>query len=129
MQYQRLGHAFIFGDLNARVGQRSDYITFDGPLQDLDDHSDIDQSLALASSDNGTNRYGERLLDLCKSLNMRTVNGRVGLDSEQGKPTCCTYNGESVIDYLITRHDNFRFVKYFCVNDFNSFFKSCPNNF
>ena len=124
MQYQRLGHAFIFGDLNARVGQRSEYITFDGPLQDLDDHSDIDQSLARASSDNGT----KRLLDLCKSLNMRIVNGRVGLDSEQGKPTCCTYNGESVIDYLITRHDNFRFVKYFFVNDFNSF-KSCPNNF
>jgi hypothetical protein len=42
-------------------------------------------------------KYGNRLLDLCRSLELFVVNGRVSIDCGIGQPTC--NNSNSVIDY------------------------------
>jgi hypothetical protein len=43
------------------------------------------------------NEYGNRLLDLCRSLELFFVNGRVGTDRGIGQPTC--NNSNSMIDF------------------------------
>ena len=117
-RFSEMGRVFIFGDMNARVDQRSDFIVNDGPLLDITDQYDMDRPLSRVSSDNGSNRFGERLLDLCKSLNVRIMNGRIGSDQITGSFTCYTHNGESVVDYLITMQENFDIISSFYVEDF-----------
>ena len=47
------------------------------------------------------NRNGKKLLALCKSLEFKIMNGRLGADKHLGKPTCFKSNAPSVIDYVI----------------------------
>ena len=35
--------------------------------------------------------------------------------------TCCTPNGESVVDYVVTSQENFKSISYMQVHDFNEF--------
>ena len=81
----------------------------------------VDPHLPRASCDFGSNRFGDHLLDLCKSSNFRVVNGRLYGDKDIGKFTCMTYNGESVVDYLVTSQVNFQDLADFYVHDFNEF--------
>jgi len=54
----------------------------------------------------------------------RIVNGR--WNDDRGNFTCMTYNGQSVVDYLITCWDNFCLLKYFWVEEFNMFSNLAP---
>jgi hypothetical protein len=53
-------------------------------------------------------KYGNRLLDLCRSLELFFVNGRVGTDCGIGQPAC--NNSNSVIDYALNSPTLFRSV-------------------
>ena len=112
---------FVLGDLNARVGFKSDYIMNDRPLIDHDQSNSgpVDLHIPRAACDRGSNRFGDCLLVLCKSLGMLIVNGRVGKDRTIGNLTCFTHNGESTVDYLLTSYDNFDLLLDFHVHDFN----------
>ena len=68
--------------------------------------------------DHGANRFGEFLLNVCKAVNMRIVNGRLFDDKAIGKFTCTMHNGESVVDYLLTSHEDFAELWHFSINDF-----------
>ena len=68
-----------------------------------------------SSLDKYVNNYWERLLDLCKSLDMFIVNGRVGSDTPIGGATC---KNVSVIDYAICTPNVFTCMNDFYVNDF-----------
>jgi len=98
-QFCDRGKVLKAGDMNARVGQTCDYINNDRPLPD-NDAILIDTPLFQVSRDLTSNRFGDNLLDICKSTNLRIVNGR--LNGDQGKWTCITQNGQSVVDYVIT---------------------------
>lgn len=64
--------------MNARVGNRCDYIDHDSFLSDFDDDSiSLDTPLRRSSMDTVVNRFGDYLLDLCKAAGMRIVNGRI----------------------------------------------------
>ena len=45
--------------------------------------------------------YGRNLLQMCKELDLRIVNGSYGSDSQVGNFTCHKPKGESCVDYLI----------------------------
>ena len=53
------------------------------------------------------------MTDLCKTCDLRIVNGRSGLDNTIGEFTCQTYNGESTIDYVLVDSETFRKIDSF----------------
>ena len=78
--------------------------------------------------DRTSNRFGEYLLELCKAVNIQCHNGRSGLDTE-GRFTCMTHAGESVVDYLLTSYGSFTSIKEFTVHDFNEYSNHAPLTF
>ena len=75
---------------------------------------DIQQS--RNNVDKVVNNYGNRLLTLCKTLEVFIVNGRLGEDANRGKLTC---NNVSLVDYFICSPLIFSTVSNFEVLDFN----------
>jgi hypothetical protein len=73
--------------------------------------------------------FGTKLLDLCISNNLRTVNGRLGSDFNIGSYTYVTNNGAFVIDYLLTYEKNFPNICYFIVNSVNEYSDHTPVSF
>ena len=101
-------HVLLAGDFNAYTKCLDDFIPLDedrdedGPQFDpisVLDPPDIHNTPKRVSQDkHRPNNYGYRLIDICKSQNLRIFNGRVGEDSQFGKYTS---NGCSVVDYFI----------------------------
>lgn len=87
--YKTKGDVYLLGDTNARTGSKDDFILNDGLITDNGALS-IVTLLPRVSSDTGTNRFGEYLIELCKSLKIRIVNGRVWDDVGVGKLTHTT---------------------------------------
>jgi hypothetical protein len=71
-------------------------------------------------------KYGNRLLDLCRSLELFFVNGRVGTDCGIGQPTC--NNSNSMIDYALISPTLFRSVVDFNVLTFDPILRNKPVN-
>ena len=65
-EYQKDGHLIVCGDLNARVGQESDYI------EGVDD---VKPREVIADT---INRYGDHFLDFLINCNFCMLNGRLG---------------------------------------------------
>ena len=66
--------------------------------------------------DKAVNNYGDRLLTLCKTLEVFIVNGKLGEDANRGKLTC---NNVSLVDYFICSLLIFPTVSDFEVLDFD----------
>ena len=125
-------------DFNAYVRNDSlDYISDD----DLDDHISIPNhtycpDIPLARKTMGfreLNKNGKALLDLCKTVSVRIVNGRV-VDDESGRFTRFPKNQNpnnsndfypSVLDYTISDPTLLKEIKYFSVSDLTKFSDHC----
>ena len=112
--------------LNSRTACKPDFIQYDRSI-DVNDVIDIDSPTPRVSRDKTSNRFGDSLLDLCKGTNQRIVNGR--WSGDPGNFTCLTYNGASVVDYLVTHLDNFDALSDFGVGDFTTFSNHAPLSF
>ena len=66
--------------------------------------------------DQGFNSYGPKLIDLCKAVPLRILNGRV-LGDLFGKYTCFTPRGNSAVDYAAVSPRLFKSVRYFSVSN------------
>ena len=66
-----------------------------------------------------TNDSGKLLLNFCKETRIRILNGRTTGDLN-GRPTCMTYNGSSLVDYTLISEELLKSVGYFEVHDFTS---------
>ena len=92
------------GDFNARTGLKLDYF----PSEDNTDipvpsdiyETDCVSDLPRLNMDSETNKYGDILLSLCKSVPLRICNGRK-LGDILGSFTCYTPNGQSCVDYCL----------------------------
>ena len=124
--FQDKGSVFLLGDLNCRTSIKSDFIENDRHIPSRDVNTEIDTPLQRYSMDRGTNRFGENLLELCKAVNMRIVNGRLHKDRSIGRMTCYTYNGESVVDYVLTSQINFNIISDFEIGDFMEYSNHAP---
>ena len=95
----------ISGDMNGRTGTQPDYI-----IQDCSDYLPlpdeyVEDNMACNerfSEDKIVNVQGRRLLDICKMSSLRILNGRIGVDYNIGRITCVTYNGQSLVDYVLS---------------------------
>ena len=77
--FKSKGKVYVFGDFNGRIGEKSDFVICDKNLEDIDLEEHIpDRPLVRASPDKTCNNQGKRILELCKSNNLRIANGRLG---------------------------------------------------
>jgi hypothetical protein len=68
-------------------------------LDDSDYHSDTIMSRNNLDHKH-TNNSGKLLVNFCKETRIRILNGRTTGDLN-GRPTCITYNGSSLVDYTL----------------------------
>jgi hypothetical protein len=104
---------YLCGDLNARVGNKYDFI--EGIDTDVPKRANVDKVC---------NKYGDLLLDFLKDTKMLIVNGRLGKDSD--KYTNVTKKGKSTVDYILTSHDSLKNCTFFDI--LNVYDELCKNN-
>lgn len=100
--FQARGHIVVCGDFNARTGQEPDTLSTQGDKH-LPGGSNISSPICPPRNnhDHTTNKHGPQLLQLCRSLGLYIVNGRVRGDS-YGRYTYSSSLGSSTVDYFIT---------------------------
>ena len=98
------GSIILMGDFNSRTGKYSDTVSQEGNNVISNDQSESAFQPAQRNSfHNVINSHGKRLLEICKNLDLRIVNGRAhGVNGDTlGRPAFHGKNGTSVIDYVI----------------------------
>ncbi len=113
---QTKGSVLICGDFNARTGNENDTISpdkFDEEFHIINNNPPPRRN----SQDKTLNGRGKDLIDMCKSLELYIVNGRK-LGDPFGKFTCFQWNGNSVVDYLLTSESLFKQLSSFKIGDF-----------
>ena len=94
----------VLGDLNARTGVLPDYIEHedndDIPIPQELYETDYQATIPRGNMDKVTNKYGQNLLDMCRTVPLRICNGRK-LGDIQGSFMCYKWNGQSVVDYCL----------------------------
>ena len=98
------GDLIALGDFNARCGTNLDYLNnednHDIPIPDDYYVTDTTATYPRGNQDAVTNKYGEQLIALCRSVPLRICNGRK-LGDILGDYTCYKWNGQSVVDYCL----------------------------
>ena len=109
-----------FGDYNARTHNKPDYIisedNTDIPVPCELYESDTVATVPRSNLDTVTNKYGDNLLQLCKTVPLRICNGRK-LGDILGSFTCITANGMSCVDYCLASPKLYNNVKTLTVGD------------
>ena len=132
--YSDCGKVSVIGDLNARTGLLSDepvdcegidrYIdSINGAELNESQNYDIGRRYSL---DLKSDSSGLRLLNICKEASLRIVNGRLGLDKQQGNFTYQSVLGKSVIDYVLLQPEMFDNVMHFAVHGIYTFSDHAP---
>ena len=81
------------------------------------------------SQDKKANKRGMELVDMCKSLELNIINARKTGDPF-GKYTCFTWNGNNVVDYLLTSDSLFPQISSLEIGEFLPWFSDhCPLHF
>ena len=86
-------------------------------LEIPEDYEIDTENYRYSQDENTTNSRGRTLIDLCRALSLRILNGSVVGDLTGKKKTCFKYNGSSVVDYVIISSRILNYVNYFIVND------------
>ena len=115
------GSILLMGDFNSRTGKFSDSVCHNGNDFITNDQSASSLNLTRRNSyDNELNNHGKRLLDICKSSDLKILNDRVSGDTLR-RATFDERNGVSVIDYAICDQDTLLNVANFVVQQPSSF--------
>ena len=113
------GSTILLGDLNARTKLLCDYLQNENndhvpvPPPALYD-TDTVATETRYNMDKGSNSYGPKFIELCKSVPMRILNGRK-LGGLLQKFTCHTALGSSCVDYGAASPELFHNIPYFSV--------------
>lgn len=114
-QFSTKGSIILLGDFNARTGTKDDFIIHDTNKYIQSDFNSFSNVTKRNNMDIEINTNGNRLIDLCKQMNLLILNGRVFGDS-LGRPTFCGPRGESTVDYIIVDQELFHYVSSFTVD-------------
>ena len=108
------------GDFNARLGLKADYIPDEDntsiPVFGQLCGTDTQAARPRASLDRITNSYGDRLIDMCKSIPLRICNGRK-LGDFLGSYTCYKKHGQSAVDYCLVSPRIYNIISTFVINE------------
>ena len=104
-KFSCIGHILLAGDFNARTGRALDHMEVDNNNHIPGDIPSFHHNLSQRNNyDNQINDHGKILLDICKSCNLRILNGRTKGDSI-GKITYHLPPRISTVDYIIVSDD------------------------
>ena len=114
------GEVILIGDFNARTCDLDDFIKNDNinHIQNTADTSwyvTDNETIGRTNQDLKINKFGRKLISMCKSLQLRILNGRK-LGDFDGKFTCFKPNGKSVVDYAIVSQSHYSNIVYFEVS-------------
>ena len=108
----------IPSSVNSRTSNEPEFLLRDYYLNVGMNETLRDNEIPLRKSrDLVIDRYGRRLLDLCKSTDLLIANGRLGDDKDTGKFTYVTSRGRGVVDYLLLPVQTFDYVSHFSICD------------
>jgi hypothetical protein len=110
----------IIGDMNARTGQKNEFIDVVENIDFLEPYNDFLEAPSLeqrSSQDDVTSTTGNHLIDFCKIYSLYMLNGRTGDDNKKGHFTYISANGCSVIDYGLCSADLLQYISNFCVEE------------
>ena len=125
-----LGDVMVLGDFNARTSicpdfvDKENFFDYDNVLfDDIHGEGNMIKQCQEQSNYNLRNsedlgvpcKRGKELLQMCKNLDFRIVNGRV-LGDNRGKITCFRWNGCSVVDYALCSPNLFDRINFFQIN-------------
>ena len=134
-KYTTKGHIFVSGDMNSRCGFQDDFITNDilhhniiDNMQPLASYTSDNFNVHRESQDHFVNQQGRQLLTFCKSTGFRIVNGRHPGDPS-GSVTFYSNNGVSLIDFLLCKQDDFKYIGEFASGNFNTLSDHSPLSF
>ena len=108
-------HVILVGDFNSRTGKLDDFTSIDDTVAqaagtDLTDEQIFSSKHELGKSGIETHRFNQdsavhnnerRLIELCKMMNCKIVNGRFGSDCGVGDFTCQNASSKYIVDYVI----------------------------
>ena len=109
LDFKRKGHIIIQGDLNARTNTERDFILPD--IFENENHllSTIELPNRNSQDNVKTDNRGNEILEVCKSLGLSIINGRKPGDI-YGAYTSIQWNGNSVVDYVISNRELFESI-------------------
>ena len=129
ISYKMKGCVALLGDLNCRTGVKPDYITedIDTPTHlilpvniECTIDNVIEKNMLIVkdqiTEDKVLNENGRELLKICQSNKLFIVNGRIGPDPD-GRYTCHTSQGNSVVDYVIVGGDILSYATNFRISE------------
>lgn len=122
-----MGCILVQGDFNAYTNNKPDFVSHDNHFHSNQDdlHYVHDQNMPRNNLDlKLLNNSGKYLLNLCKESGLRLLNGRTTGDLH-GKFTCFTYNGCSVVDYMLVCKDLINLICEFNVHNLTSLSNHC----
>ena len=135
-EFRPKGNILLMGDINAYLpSNATDYLTNDT----FDDHVPLPDNIYQPDNPlprntmetRNINHNGKLLIDMCKSVPLRILNGRTTGDSFGTLTRYPIYNGQnqiplpSVIDYALWDRDILQKIKYFSISELNRFSNHC----
>lgn len=120
----------ILGDFNSRTGNLDDFTTLeeqisefcnlDNAFKDIFNSKQYFEEHGLntkrTNKDRVTNNNGFKLIELCRCLDLKIVNGRFGSNNNIGDFTCISNQGSSTVDYCIASPELFPYFDNFTVD-------------
>ena len=116
LKYIDQGNIMIIGDLNSRIGKSSEIVEYNNVVDELTEEHDLGDIGNRNSHDTVINKFGRKLLEICRHTNLCILNGRI-LGDLQGSYTSFHYNGSAVVDYCITDRELYDSILYFKIHD------------
>ena len=104
----------LVGDFNARTATLNGFVDSNGDQYTQTEHLNSEIVSSRQSCDSEVNSHGHALLEICKTHNLRILNGRKEGDSF-GNSTFSNHKGSSVVDYAIVSDQFFSEVTGFTV--------------
>ena len=124
--FQSKGYVILQGDFNARTNNLPDFIINDNFIEVTGEQDHTNISLRNSEDTKKVDIRGGELLDLCKTLKMSILNGRKSGDLF-GKITSFQWNGQGVIDYILSSHNLYSHIPYFRVGNYSPWVSDhCP---
>ena len=110
-RFSQQGIIYPIGDWNARTGNLLDFIKTKN-MVNLPLHvGEKTGGPRRLNIDQTVNAHGRKLIDLCKSTGHAIQNGRI--NEQSNVFTCYRHNGQSTVDYLLSKNDQSHLIKNF----------------
>ena len=101
--------------MNARIGNLDDTSPNIEASETLATMEHNPQSIPRLNEDHSINSHGRQLIDICKSSEIKVLNGRKFGDI-LGNCTCFKNNGSSQVDHILADESTMTLIQYMKVN-------------